>query len=124
MADKQEQVQDLERLVKEIMKAGQDYVAAKLVSDQLQEDEKNFLAELQNNIEESVKDKTSESKLERLARGSQAFRNYVTGRVTANAEMLRKKIRYESLQSLFEAKRSELSFERVKLEKGIFHEGS
>lgn len=114
---------ELERLVTEIQKAGQDYVDAKLKSDQLTDDEKNFLAELQNAIEESAPDKVSEAKLERLARGTPAFRNYVTGMVAARGEMLRKKIRFEALQSLFEAKRSELAFEREKLSKGVFHMG-
>ena len=112
----------LEKLVIDIQEAGQSWVEAKLQSDQLESDEKNFLAALMNDLEKAF-DKISEAKLDRLARGSKDFRNYVTGRVLAQAETGRKKVRYESCLNYWEAKRSQLAFERVKVEKGIFHVG-
>ena len=112
----------LEKLVVEIQDAGQEWVEAKLKSDQLEADEKNFLAALMNDLEKGF-DKVSEAKLERLSRGGRQYRDYTTGRVLAQAETNRKKVRYESLLNLWEAKRSELAMERAKLEKGIFHIG-
>ena len=115
---------NLERLVVEIQEAGQAWIESKLKSDQLDAGEKNYLAALMNGIDDATKGtKISEAKLERLARGSPEFGNYVIGKVMAIAETGRKKVRYESLQNLWEAKRSELSFERVKIERGIYHEG-
>lgn len=113
----------LEKLVKEIQQAGQDWVEAKLRADQLDKDEKNFLAALQNGLEDKSKEKLSEAKLERLARGSSEFRSYVTNLCVAKAEAERRKVRYENLQSFWETKRSELALEREKIAKGIYEMG-
>lgn len=114
----------LERLVVEIQEAGQEWIEAKLRSDQLDDGEKNYLAALMNGLEEAMKGvKISEAKLERLARGSAEFGQYVIGKCAAIAESSRKRVRYEALQNLWEARRSELAFERAKIEKGIFHIG-
>jgi hypothetical protein len=117
------EVTNLERLVVEIQEAGQEWIDAKLKSDQLSDGEKNYLAALINGLEQAIKDKISEQKLERLARGSPEFGQYVIGKCAAIAETSRKKVRYEALQNLWEARRSELAFERAKIEKGIFHTG-
>jgi hypothetical protein len=115
---------NLEKLVIQIQEAGQEWIEAKLKSDQLDDGEKNYLAALMNGLEQQFKEtKISESKLDRLARGTPEFGQYVIGKVAAIAETGRKKIRYEALQSLWEAKRSELAFEREKISKGIYHEG-
>lgn len=114
---------NFDKLITEIQHAGQDWVEAKLKSDQLEADEKNFLALMMNDLEKTFDEKVSDSKLERLVRGSKEFREYVTGRVAAQAETGRKKVRYENLQNFYEAKRSQLAFEREKLAKGIFHRG-
>lgn len=114
---------NFDKLVTEIQRAGQEWIEAKLKSDQLESDEKNFLAAMMNDLEKTFDDKVSEGKLERLVRGSKEFRNYVTGRVAAQAETGRKKIRYENLQNYYEAKRSELAFQREQISKGIFHRG-
>lgn len=116
---------DLERLVVEIQQAGQAWIDAKLKSDQLEDGVKNYLAALMNALEEEqFKERTvSESKLERLARGSAEFGEYITGKCAAVAETQRKRVRYEALRDLWEARRSQLAFERVQIEKGIFHLG-
>ena len=117
---------ELERLVVEIQDAGQAWVEAKLRSDQLEADEKNYLAAIMNELDGAAiegKIKLSEAKLERLARGGKGFRDYVVGRVMAQAETAKRKVRYEALQNYWEAKRSELAMEREKISKGIFHEG-
>jgi len=116
--------QDLSRLIVEIQSAGQDWIKSKLKSDQLVDGEKNYLAALMNNLEMSADGrKMSEGKLERLARGAPEFGQYVTGKCTAVAETARKRVRYESLRDLFEARRSEMAFLRMQIEKGIFSEG-
>lgn len=114
---------ELEKLVVQIHGAGQAWIDSKLAADQLDRDEKNFLAMLMNALEDNAKEKLAESKLERLARGSKDYRDYVTRMCIAKAEAQRKQVRYENLQALWETKRSELTFERAKIEKGIFHQG-
>lgn len=110
---------DLERLVAAIQKSGFEMVEANLKASQLADDEKNYLASLMNSLASG--EKQSEAQLERLARGSKEFREYVRGRCIAQAEAGRLRVRYQSLQSLFEAKRSVYALERAKIEKGIYH---
>jgi|SRR5689334_14844008 len=118
-----DELSGLETLAFNIQSAGQEWVKAKLMSDQLEADEKSYLAALMNDLEKASDEKISESKLERLARGSKPFRDYVRGRVIAQAETNRRKVNYEGLQSLFEAKRSEFSLMREKISKGIYDRG-
>jgi len=113
---------DLEALVVEVQTSGLDWIDAKLRSDQLEADEKNFLAALMNDLEKTF-EKIGEGKLERLARGSEQFRDYVVGRVLAQSETGRKKVLYEAKMNVWEAKRSQLAFDRVKLERGLYQTG-
>lgn len=121
------EISELERLADELQAKGLQWIEAKLKSDQLDADEKSFLAAIMNELEKSFDGvrqlKVSEAKLERLARGSTEFRNYIVGRVTAQAETGRKKVLYEAAQNYWEAKRSEMAFEREKLSKGVYHTG-
>jgi len=87
---------------------------------QLNEDKKSFLAALINDLDDG---KMSEAKLERLALGSKAYRDYVVGLAIAKGEELRAKVRYENSTALFSAAQSDQSLERAKIEKGIFHTG-
>ena len=107
---------ELESLVVQIEAAGRAWVDAKLKSDQLEEDAKPYLASIMN---QNDKGDSSEAKLDRLARGSKEYRDFIADMCAKRAESLRKKVRYEGLQALFEAKRSEGALERVKIEKGI-----
>lgn len=111
----------LEKLVEEYHAAGVAWIEARLAADQLEEDLKPYLAQLMNALDDG---ETSEAKLDRLARGSKEFREYVRGMVTARAEAGRKKVRFEAVGMLWEAKRSQMAFEREKLAKGVFHMGS
>lgn len=110
----------LEKWVVQWQSAGKEWVEAKLVSDQLSDDEKAFLADLMNGLDDGKK---SEAKLDRQARGSSEFREHITNTCIAKAVTGRKKVRFDAFGMLFEARRSELSFEREKLSKGIFHKG-
>lgn len=111
---------ELEKMVVQLEKAGQAWVKAKLCAEQLEEDAKPFLASLQNALDDG---ETSEAKLERQAKGSKQYRDYIREMCLARAESLKQKVRYEGFQALFEAKRSELALDRVKLEKGVTHLG-
>ena len=111
---------ELEKMVVQLEKAGQAWVTAKLKADQLEEDQKPYLASLCNALDNG---ETSEAKLDRQAKGSKEYRDYVRDMCLARTEALRQKVRYEGFQALFEAKRSEYALERVKLEKGITHLG-
>jgi hypothetical protein len=116
---------DLEKLVTDIQMAGKAWIDAKEKADQLDADEKNLLASLMNDLEkkEFAGQKVSDAKLERLARGGEAFRTYVRGRIMAQTNALRLKVRYENLDKLWESKRSDQSTERQKIARGIFATG-
>lgn len=79
---------------------------------QLEEDKKSFLSALMNDLDDGS---MSEAKLERLARGSKAYRDYVATLALAKGEELRAKVRYDNARDLFEAARSAESTEREKL---------
>jgi hypothetical protein len=80
---------------------------------QLDEDKKSFLAALMNDLDDGSK---SEAKLERLARGSKAFRDYITNLALAKGQEIRAKVSYENARDLFEAARSAESTERAKIQ--------
>jgi len=120
---KDEQNGRLEQWVIEYQAAGQAWVAAKLKADQLDEGQKNYLSALMNNLERNATEKLGESKLERLARGSEDFTAYTRQMCQARADMLSKRVRYDALDKWFESKRSNLSFEKEVIKKGIFNQG-
>ena len=111
---------DLEKFVVEYEKAGREWVEAKLAADQLENDQKSYLAALINELDDGG---VSETKLDRQARGSKPYRDFVSGMCIARAEALRKRVRFDALGMLFEAARSNRAFERETLRKGIFHQG-
>ena len=79
---------------------------------QLDETKKSVLAGLMNDLDDG---NTSESKLERLARGSKDYRDYVNNLALAKGAELRAKVRYDNARDLFEAGRSAESTEREKI---------
>jgi len=79
---------------------------------QLDEDKKNYLSALMNDLDDGD---TSEAKLERKARGSKEFRDYVKNMCIAKGEELRAKVKYENARDYFEAGRSQESTEREKM---------
>src|SRR6266436_89451 len=96
---------NLEQTVIEYQAAGCEWIEAKLKSDQLEEGQKSFLAAIMNCLNPD----NSEAKLDRLARGSKGYQDYIVGMCAARADMLRKKVRFDALGMLFEARRSEWS---------------
>jgi hypothetical protein len=120
------EVDKLEHWVIEYQKAGQEWVAAKLKADQLDDSTKPLLAALINAKEQAVAmdgEKYSEAKLERLALGTDAYCNHIKAVNLAKSEMLSKRVRFDAMDKWFEAKRSGLSFEKEIIKKGIFSSG-
>lgn len=109
----------LSDIVIELEKAGHDKVDTGLRASQLEKGQKPYLAMLMNSLAKAH-DATnntamSETKLDRLASGSQEYRDYVNGMVLAGAEFQHKLVRYENLARYYEAKRSELAMERERM---------
>jgi len=102
----------LSDIVVELEKAGHDVVDAELRASQLKEDQKPYLATLMNELDNT---QSSETKLERLAKGSKVYRDFNNGMNLAKAEAAHKRIRYENLARYYEAKRSELAMERERM---------
>ncbi len=105
----------LERRVIENEKRGQEWVEAHAQWIQLDESKKNYLASLQNDMEKQSEGKLSEAKLERLARGSKDYTDFITGLCVARTEELRAKVKYDNALDLFRAIQSAQAFEREKL---------
>jgi hypothetical protein len=115
----------MENVVTEWKAAGDAWINAKLKADQLEEDAKNLLAAVINQLEQALPTgaKISEAKLERMARGSLEYREYIKDMCIARAEALRKKVRFDALEKLFDARRSQKAFERETVKQGIFSHG-
>jgi hypothetical protein len=116
---------EMENVVTEWKAAGDAWINAKLKADQLEEDAKNLLAAVINQLEQALPTgaKISEAKLERMARGSLEYREYIKDMCIARAEALRKKVRFDALEKLFDARRSQKAFERETVKQGIFSHG-
>lgn len=83
---------------------------------QLDEDKKNYLASLMNDIDAGTDKDFSEAKLERLARGSKQFRDYIKNLSIAKGEELRSRVKYENARAYYEAGRTAEASERVKMQ--------
>jgi hypothetical protein len=100
---------------------GEKWASLHEVAMQLEEDKKNYLAALMNDLAGTAlpnmpPDKTmTETKLERLARGSPQYREYIRNMCIAKGEELRAKVKYDNARDLFEAARSKESTEREKM---------
>lgn len=101
---------ELEKRIVRAEKLGQQWVNAVEIYDQLEESRKNVLADLQNALDDGYK---SESKLEREARGSNEWKQFVKNLVTAKAAMLRLKVTYEAAVAYYEAARTAEASRRV-----------
>lgn len=106
---------ELEKRIIFAEKAGQKWAELHAIAMQLEEDKKNYLAALINDIEAEHGNTMSESKLERMARGSKQYRDYIRNMCIAKGEELRAKVKYENARDYFEAGRSQESTEREKM---------
>ena len=111
---------ELEKRVIHAQDLGQKWAELHELWLQLDRDEKNYLASLMNDLANTTEG-LSETKLERLARGSVQFRQYVQRVCIARGEELRAKVRYENARDYFEAARSLEATERQKVKTlGVF----
>ena len=109
----------LESLSYQIEEKGKEWNTAKQVAERADELRKILLADIQNRHEAGViqhdpKAKISETKLERIARGSGEFRDHIEETVGAKKDANDKYMEYEALKNLFDAKRSEMALERAR----------
>lgn len=102
----------LEKRIVKAAELGEKWAALHATWMQLDEDKKNYLAALMNDIDDGD---TSEAKLERRARASKEYRDYVRNLAIAKGEELRAKVHYDNARDFFEAGRSQESTEREKM---------
>ena len=102
----------LEKRVVAAEKYGREWADLHATWLQLDESKKSVLAGLQNDLDDGD---TSEAKLERLARATKTYREYVNNLAIAKGAELRAKVRYDNARDLFEAGRSAESTEREKI---------
>lgn len=105
---------ELEKRIIRAEQFGQKWAELHEVCLQLDEDKKNYLAALMNDLD-AGENKHSEAKLERLARGSREYREYIKRMCIAKGEELRAKVKYENARDFFEAGRSLEATEREKM---------
>ena len=109
---------ELERRIIKAEQLGEKWAGIHQIWLQLDEDKKNYLSALMTDIEAAdwnKDEKISEAKLERLARASREYRDYVKNLVIAKGEELRAKVRYDNARDYYEAGRSQESTEREKI---------
>jgi len=94
---------------------GQKWAELHAIWLQLDEDKKGYLSALMNDIEAAHGNTISESKLERMARGSKQYRDYIRNMCIARGEELRAKIKYTNALNFFEAGRSAESTAREQM---------
>lgn len=103
---------ELEKRIIFAESCGAEWVEVHAIWLQLDEDKKNYLSSLMNALDDGNK---SEAKLEREARGSQQYREYIKNLCLAKAAELRAKVKYDNARDYFEAGRSQESTEREKM---------
>lgn len=112
--------QSLEDIIKRYHDRGMEWIAKLAIANQLDEGRKAFLASLINDLD---KGDSSEAKLLRLAEGSDEYKKYIAGMVEAKKQAMELKVKFDALDKLYEARRSEFAMDRAKIEKGIYYEG-
>ncbi len=126
MADshsQERQESDLEKLVKQEVKVGLEWVDAKAEADQMKELAGNLLDALQNDLcaeaIEATGKKPGEDQLKRQARGSDTYKVHIVASIEAQRKANALHVRYKAYERLFEARRS-LHVTRRKMEE---HQG-
>ena len=109
----------LDSLSYSIEEKGKEWNAAKQIAERADELRKILLADIQNRHEAGVmqydpKAKISETKLDRIARGSDEFKEHIEVVVESKKDANDKYMEYEALKNLFDAKRSEMALERAR----------
>ena len=101
---------------------GMEMVDLRLAWEQLDLDEKPYLAAtVQSYRARNIS--ASEEKLKSLALADTNYRDYLRALALAHHRFLQAQVRYNSLCSAYEAKRTEHATQRAKINMGVFHEG-
>ena len=109
-----------EKLIVEIEAAGALWVQAEAVSKRYQELKKVKLAQLKKEIEkENPGVKYTHAALETEALAHPDYREFLDDMTNFWKEAETQFLHYEALKNKFDAARSEMAFERTKLERGI-----
>lgn len=103
----------LEERIIRAEKFGQEWAAAYETWLQLDEAKKSVLADLQKDLDDGEK---SEAKLERLARASKTYKDFITNLCLAKGAEIRARVKYDCAVSWYEAARTRESTERVKMQ--------
>lgn len=117
--EKKSEALTLESLSYQIEEKGKEWNTTKQVAERADELRKILLADIQNRHEAGVlqhdpKAKLSETKLDRIARGSDEFRDHIEVVVDSKKDANDKYMEYEALKNLFDATRSEMALERAR----------
>ena len=102
----------LEEIVQLSNKIGMEFVEAKQLSDELELMKPVQRAKAMNRYDDG---KVSEAKLKRLAETDEEYVEFLKNLNTAKAKSEKLRVRYESYKSLFEARRSMLSYHKAEM---------
>ncbi len=104
----------LEEIIHIFNKIGIEYVEKRKESEKLDLMRTSIRSQIMNRIEKKI-GKFSETKLKRMAEGDDEYIEFLEKIVTSRAESEKLRIRYESYKSLFDARRTLISFKKVEL---------
>ncbi|MGY3802660.1 hypothetical protein ACWNT8_01120 [Pigmentibacter ruber] len=104
----------LEEIIQLANKIGLEYVEKRKEAERLELLRTSVRAKIMNRIELTA-DKIPEAKLKRLAEADSEYIELLEKIVTVRAETEKLRIRYESYKSLFDARRTMISYKKVEL---------
>lgn len=104
----------LEEIIQLANKIGLEYVDKRKEAERLELLRTSIRAKIMNRIE-STSEKTPEARLKRLAEADIEYINLLEKIVSARAETEKLRIRYESYKSLFDARRTMISYKKIEL---------
>jgi hypothetical protein len=103
---------ELEKRIIRSAELGEEWAKLHEAWMQLDEAKKTVLADLQKDLDDG---KTSEAKLERLARTRKEYKEFINNLCIAKGQELRAKVRYEAAQAFYEAGRTREATERERM---------
>ncbi|WGL60959.1 hypothetical protein QEJ31_05025 [Pigmentibacter sp. JX0631] len=104
----------LEEIIQLANKIGLEYVEKRKEAERLELLRTSVRAKIMNRIELTA-DKIPEARLKRLAEADSEYIELLEKIVTVRAETEKLRIRYESYKSLFDARRTMISYKKVEL---------
>lgn len=104
----------LEEIIQLANKIGLEYVAKRKEAERFELLRTSIRAKIMNRIE-SHSEKIPEARLKRLAEADSEYIDLLEKIVTAREETEKLRIRYESYKSLFDARRTMISYKKIEL---------